>query len=81
MTPERWQQIKTLLESALDRDPLERDAFLDKACAGDHGLRSQVVALIDSHARAGDFIESSAYEVLAGSLTESDLVSGYAVGP
>ncbi|HJU92616.1 MAG TPA: protein kinase [Pyrinomonadaceae bacterium] len=81
MTPERWQQIKALLESALDRDPLERDAYLDKACAGDHVLRSEVVALIDSHARAGEFIESPAYEVLAGSLTESDLVPGSAVGP
>ena len=81
MTPERWQQIKALLESALDRDPLERDAFLDKACAGDHVLRSQVVALIDSHARAGDFIESPAYEVMAGSLADSDLVPGHAVGP
>ncbi len=81
MTPERWQQIKALLESALDRDPLERDAFLDKACAGDHTLRSEVIALIDSHTRASDFIESPAYEVLAGSLAESDLASGLEVGP
>ena len=81
MTPERWQQIKALLESALERDPLERDAFLDKACAGDHALRSEVVALIDSHAHAGNFIESPAYEVLAGSLVESDRAYGHSVGP
>src|SRR5688572_25184970 len=81
MTPERWQQIKALLESALERDPLERDAFLDQACAGDPALHAEVEALIDSHTRAGDFIESPAYAVMAESLNGSDLVPGYAIGP
>ena len=70
MTPERWQQIKALLEEALERAPPERDAFLNEACAGDFSLRAEVEALLDSHARSGDFIESPAYEVLAGSLTQ-----------
>ena len=81
MTPERWQQIKVLLESAIERDPAARKAYLDEACAGDPVLRREVEALIDSHARAGDFIESPAYAVMAASLSGSDLVSGAAVGP
>ncbi len=81
MTPERWQQIKALLESALERDPVAREAFLDERCAGDPSLRREVEALLDSHARAGDFIESPAYAVMAASLAESDLVPGTAVGP
>ncbi|HET8783732.1 MAG TPA: protein kinase, partial [Pyrinomonadaceae bacterium] len=81
MTPERWQQIKALLESAIERDPRARSAFLDEACAGDPALRSEVEALIDSHARAGEFIESPAYAVMADSLTGNDLVPGYAIGP
>jgi Tol biopolymer transport system component/tRNA A-37 threonylcarbamoyl transferase component Bud32 len=81
MTPERWQQIKALLESALERPPPERSAFLDRACAGDSALRLQVQTLIDSHAKAGDFIESPAYEVMAGSLAETNLVPGYRIGP
>ncbi|HZN00466.1 MAG TPA: protein kinase [Pyrinomonadaceae bacterium] len=81
MTPERWQQIKALLESALERDPLERNAFLNDACAGDTALRSEVDALLDSHARSGDFMESPAYAVMAGSLTDTDLVPGSAIGP
>ena len=80
MTPERWQQIKALLESALERDPLERKAFLDEACAGDPDLRTEVEGLIDAHMRSGDFIESPAYEMLAGSLTHTDL-PGQAIGP
>jgi eukaryotic-like serine/threonine-protein kinase len=81
MTPERWQQIKALLKSALERDPLERTAFLDEACAGDTGLRAEVEALIESHAKAATFIESPAYELMAGSLSESHLVPGHAIGP
>jgi serine/threonine protein kinase len=81
MTPERWQQIKALLESALERDSFERNAFLDDACAGDTALRSEVDALLDSHARSGDFMESPAYAVMAGSLTDTDLAPGSAIGP
>src|SRR5687767_2183340 len=81
MTPERWQQIKALLESAIERDPLARNAFLDEACAGDPALRSEVDALIDSHARAGEFIESPAYAVMADSLAGNDLIPGHAIGP
>jgi serine/threonine-protein kinase len=80
MTPERWQQIKALLESALERDPLERNTFLNEACAGDTALRSEVEALIDSHARAEDFIESPAFEVMAESLTKSNLAPGCTIG-
>jgi serine/threonine-protein kinase len=81
MTPERWRQIKALLESALERGPHEREAFLDNACAGDQELRNEVEALLDSHARSGDFIELPAYELLAGSLTQTDLVAGTTLGP
>src|SRR6185369_8776083 len=81
MTPERWQQIKALLESALERNPGERNAFLNDACAGDSALRSEVEALLDSHARSGDFIESPAYEVLSDSLTQTGLIPGASIGP
>ncbi len=81
MTPERWQQIKAVLEEALERDPRERESYLDDACARDSTLRAEVDALIDSHARSGDFIESPAYELLADSLTQTGLGPGAGIGP
>lgn len=65
MTPERWQQLDKLFHAALEREPGERAAFLDAACAGDESLRKQVEALLAGHEKAGSFIESPAIEVEA----------------
>ena len=35
----------------------ERAAFLERVCAGDETLRSQVEALLRAHARLGKFLE------------------------
>src|SRR5437867_2195245 len=62
MTPERWQQVKQIFQSALERNPAERSAFLNQACADDPALRSEVESLISSHDQAGDSIEAMAVE-------------------
>jgi eukaryotic-like serine/threonine-protein kinase len=59
---ERWRQIDETLQAALDRDPLERSAFLEKACAEDASLLGEVESLIKSHDEAQSFIESPLLE-------------------
>src|SRR6266550_4664875 len=82
MESERWQQIKTLLQSALECEPGERTAFLDEACAGDSSLRDEVESLIASHEQAGGFIESPAFELMAESLGDQpDPLAGQSFGP
>src|SRR2546430_1855076 len=71
MTPEHWQRIKALLESALERKPDERSAFLNEACAGDSSLRNEIESLITSHEQAGGFIASPAFALMAESLTNN----------
>jgi serine/threonine protein kinase len=73
MTPERWQQVKELFHSALERESNHRALFLDEACAGDVLLRREVEALIASHEQTGSFIDSPAYEVGAELLTEDQV--------
>ncbi len=54
MTPERWQQIKLMLQDALELPPQRRSGFLDKACCDD-ALRREVesfLALGDEEARS-----------------------------
>src|SRR6266540_2506588 len=80
MTPERWQRIKSLLESALAREPEERAAFLKEACADDPSLQNHVQSLIASHEQAGGFIESPAFELMAESLGETQSIVGSDLG-
>src|SRR5687767_6684441 len=60
MNAERWARVKELFHAALDRGPVERDAFLLNACQGDAdavALRAEVSRLLAAHVAAGTFIE------------------------
>jgi tetratricopeptide (TPR) repeat protein/predicted Ser/Thr protein kinase len=46
MTPERWQRVKDLCQRALEREPLDRGAFLAERCLDDHELRREVETLL-----------------------------------
>ncbi len=82
MKPERWQRIKSLLQSVLEREPGERSAFLADACAEDEQLREQVESLILSYEQAGGFIEAPAFELMAESLSDQkESLVGQSFGP
>src|SRR5882724_339654 len=76
MTPERWQQLKQIFQSALERNPAERSAFLNQACADDPALRSEVESLISSHDQAGDSIEAMAAEAATEMLDDEQPILG-----
>ena len=63
MKAERWKQVNDLFQSAVERAPGERAAFLDEACHGDEGLRREVKSLLTSYERSENFIELPAFEV------------------
>ena len=63
MKAERWKQVNDLFQSAVERAPEARIAFLDEACHGDEGLRREVGSLLTSYERSKNFIELPAYEV------------------
>src|SRR5262245_34213660 len=71
MKTERWNKVIDLFQSALERAPEERAAFLDEACHGDEDLRREVESLLSSHERAENFIEVPAFDV-APELATSD---------
>jgi eukaryotic-like serine/threonine-protein kinase len=82
MTPERWQQVKQILESALERSPADRSAFLNEACAGDPLLRSEVESLVSAHDQAGHSIEAIAAEAATEMLSDdrATLIAGKRIG-
>ena len=74
MTPERWQQIRDLLEQALELAPEQREAFLDRSCVSDPSLRQEVEVLL----AASDDVRSS---FLQSSITQGiTLAPGTKVG-
>jgi eukaryotic-like serine/threonine-protein kinase len=82
MTPERWQQVKEIFNSAIKYVPEQREGFLSQACRGDAELRSEVESLITSHEKEGSFIDEPAYcaaaELLANE--KAELPSGDSIG-
>lgn len=58
MTPEEWQRVRPILESALELDSANRPAFLDETCA-DPSLRHEIESLIAAHEQAGTGVLNS----------------------
>ncbi len=53
MDAERWQQVDSIFQLALDVAPQTRSAFLDSACGDDAGLRDEVESLLFSYEESG----------------------------
>jgi serine/threonine protein kinase len=70
MTPERWQQIDKLMDSALELEASQRSVFLDQACAGDEELRREVEKLLGAHQQAGSFLGSPAVHIASKGIAQ-----------
>src|SRR6516164_2973162 len=58
----RWKKAFDLFQTAVERAPEERAAFLDESCHGDEDMRREVESLLTSHERAQNFIEIPAFK-------------------
>src|SRR5258708_34674656 len=59
MTPERWAQVKEVLYAVLDLEPEQRPGYLDRVCANETSLRTEVESFILSHAEVdSDFLKT-----------------------
>lgn len=65
MTPDRWQAVDAIIQSALEYDRDRRAAFVAGACREDLALQREVVSLLAAHDAAPiDFLERPAFEEL-----------------
>ena len=76
-TPEQWPKIKEIVGAALDRDPAERNAFLDQACSHDGDLRAEVDSLLAAHADAGGLSASPWVSTVLDPAGESKAIGPY----
>ena len=82
MTPARFQTIEEIFYSALDCNPEQIEAFLEKACTGDEAMRLQIKTLLASHQQVGDFIQAPVVELATRILDaeEVDALAGQTIG-
>jgi eukaryotic-like serine/threonine-protein kinase len=52
MTPERWRQIDDLFTASQEVNATEREAWLDRVCGDDDGLRCEIAQLLEDDAWA-----------------------------
>jgi serine/threonine protein kinase len=76
-----WKAVNELFHRALDLPVAERDAFLDRECAGNPGLRAEVASLLAAHSDAGDFIEKPAGDMTAYLSQPGAHTPGTMIGP
>jgi serine/threonine protein kinase len=70
MTPERWQQLKSVLEPAMELAPERRADFLDEACAGDLELREEVESFLEYETASDDLLENPIFSPVLQEIAE-----------
>ncbi len=77
-TAGQFRQADAIFDAALDLEPDERDAFVDRACEGDPTLRLLVRRLLRALRRSGEFLMQPAL-AMAGPLLDTQGEDGVAV--
>ncbi|PYL77532.1 MAG: hypothetical protein DMF27_05670, partial [Verrucomicrobia bacterium] len=82
MEPGRWARITDIYHATIARPPEERVSFVGQECHGDETLRRQVEAMVKSHERSGDFIETPAFAIAPELLIEVQTIDliGQSIG-
>ena len=73
MDAQRWKQIDELLDAALDLPASQREEYLSVHCNGDEELRREVLLLIKPGTGADEFLETSAFDLLAREIADDDI--------
>src|SRR5215469_11475496 len=85
MTPERWQEVRELLEGAMQLEPLRRLAYLERHCSDDPSLQRDVDSILAvEHELRASFLESPAIAHLTpdqNTAASSGRTPGMKLGP
>ncbi len=73
LNPERWQQIESILDQALDRPPDQRMSFLNEVCSDDPQLLEQVKTALEASGAVNTFLEAPTGKHLEALLDELPL--------
>jgi serine/threonine protein kinase len=71
MNPERWKQVREILDLAIALPESGRQTYLEQACLGDIELRAEVESLLSAHQQAGSVFLKNPAADLKSALTET----------
>jgi len=81
MAAERWAQVRAILESTLEQEPVHRAEFLARVC-DDAGLRIEVQTLLNGLDESTSFLEGPiSAAVSARAVRQEDHMVGASIGP
>ena len=80
MTPEKWKQIKDILEQVVEIDEPSRSAFLDNACGNDEYLRHEVESLLNFDNTNADRLEQNAFSKVVRGDADGGSLAGREIG-
>jgi serine/threonine protein kinase len=69
--PRSLQKVEQLFHAALEVDPSERTAFLEKACEGDQALLNEVRSLLLHDKQTKNFLVTPAIDILAKAMAHA----------
>jgi tetratricopeptide (TPR) repeat protein len=75
MTPERWEKIKGIFDTALSIPPEDRAGFVERECAGDDVAQREVLRLLEEYEKTRTFIDRPVVR-LSYSLAPAEIISG-----
>ena len=79
---DRWRQVRDLFERALEQEPADIAAWLDREGVVDRQIRSELLSLLDHHKSAGSFLVEPAADRLPDLMADDrPLEPGQIVGP
>src|SRR6185295_17147773 len=76
----RWSRVTALFEEALELDPDAREQLLTRAAETDAAIAHEVRSLLETHVRAGTFLETPAWAADPELLTEALDAPHYEIG-
>ena len=85
MTSDRWEEIQSIFEKALEYEGSERISFLDEYCGTDKELRKEVDTLLLALDDAGSFFDEPAAKIDAliqneeAGLKEGEVIGSYRI--
>lgn len=76
MTPQKWKKVKSVFSQLLELPSDERPEFLNRVCADDAELKSEVEHLLASYNEDDPFLENSALKEVADIMFEEKKGNG-----